>query len=99
MGLGLGAVGFLGAGLAACGGGDDDGGNVGTAEGALGFTAIAANSGDAITVPTGYSHAVFCRWGDPLFANSPPGRPMRATPRPTRRCSSATTTTGCTSSR
>ena len=35
------------------------------------FWAVAANTGDAITVPAGYKHAVFCRWGDPLFADSP----------------------------
>ena len=83
-GLGLGAVGFLGAGLAACG--DDDGkaavaDNPGDGAGTippkdelpslLGFTAVAANSLDTITVPAGYKSAVFCRWGDPLFANSP----------------------------
>ena len=79
-GLATGAVTFLG-GVAGCGGGggsdDDDsspgGGNGGGSEPPLmlGFAAVAANSGDAITVPAGYKHAVFCRWGDPLFADSP----------------------------
>src|SRR5690606_6949607 len=26
-------------------------------------------------VPAGYRHHVFCRWGDPLFSNSPAWRP------------------------
>ncbi len=73
-GLGLGAVGFLGGSLAACGGGDDDPAPATPAPVMLGFTAVAANSGDAITVPAGYRSAVFCRWGDPLFANSPAWR-------------------------
>jgi secreted PhoX family phosphatase len=70
-GLAAGAVGFLGGSLAACGGGDDD---APAAPVMLGFTAVPANSGDAITVPAGYRSAVFCRWGDPLFANSPAWR-------------------------
>lgn len=76
-GLGLGAVGFLGTGLAACGGGDDDapptapdGGSPAPAS-LLGFAAVAAGTGDAIVVPAGYRSAVFCRWGDPLFPDSP----------------------------
>ncbi|WP_326544134.1 PhoX family protein [Pseudorhodoferax sp.] len=66
-GLGLGAVGFFGAGLTACGGGGDGD----SSEAMLGFAAVAASTGDDIVVPAGYKHAVFCRWGDPLFANSP----------------------------
>jgi secreted PhoX family phosphatase len=85
-GLGLGAVGFLGAGVAGCG--DDDSGSAVSANPAptdgsgttppkvaspslLGFDAVEANSLDTITVPKGYKSAVFCRWGDPLFPNSP----------------------------
>ena len=68
-GLGLGAVGFFGAGLAACGGGDDNSDEA--AEVMLGFAAVAASSADTVSVPAGYKHAVFCRWGDPLFSNSP----------------------------
>ncbi len=89
-GLGLGALGFLGGTLAACG---DSGSTPAVAAGArpdaadpalgvdeaharhrstfLGFEAVEANSLDAITVPRGYASAVFCRWGDPLFPNSP----------------------------
>ncbi|WP_119154909.1 PhoX family protein [Caldimonas tepidiphila] len=78
-GLATGAVSFLSGGLAACGGGNDDGSSPPpskepqkTSEPVmLGFGAVAANSLDAVTVPKGYKHAVFCRWGDPLFANSP----------------------------
>ncbi|MBU4610855.1 PhoX family phosphatase [Achromobacter sp. GG226] len=83
-GLGLGAVGFMGASLAACGGGSDD--DTVTPEPTptptptppktmLGFTQVAANTGDAITLPTGYSHQVFCAWGDPLFPQSPAWQP------------------------
>jgi secreted PhoX family phosphatase len=70
-GLAMGAVGFFGAGLTACGGGGDgdDSGPM------LGFAAVAASTGDDIVVPAGYRHAVFCRWGDPLFANSPAWKP------------------------
>lgn len=72
-GLGLGAVGFFGLGLTACGGGDGDGDD--TPEVMLGFSQVAANTLDTITVPAGYKHAVFCKWGDPLFANSPAWKP------------------------
>jgi secreted PhoX family phosphatase len=79
-GLGLGAVGFFTVPLAACGGSDDDvpvtppttpAPTPTPAKPLLGFKAVAANSGDAITVPEGYRAQVFCRWGDPLFSNSP----------------------------
>ncbi len=71
-GLAAGAVTFFGGSLAACGGSDDDPAPAPAPAPTLGFTAVAANSLDTITVPTGYRSAVFCRWGDPLFANSPP---------------------------
>ncbi|MDM4771762.1 PhoX family phosphatase [Solimonas sp. SE-A11] len=62
-GLAFGAVGFFGAGLSACDRSD--------AYPLLGFKSVAANSGDDVVVPEGYRHAVLCRWGDPLFADSP----------------------------
>jgi secreted PhoX family phosphatase len=74
-GLAVGAVSFLGAGLTACGGGSDDDDDTPPAPVMLGFTAVAANSLDTITVPTGYRSAVFCRWGDPLFSDSPAWQP------------------------
>ena len=40
----------------------------------LGFDAVPANSLDTVTVPRGYEWAVVCRWGDPLFPNSPAWR-------------------------
>ena len=64
-GLALGSVGFIGAGLSACSSDDT------APEAMLGFAKVAADTGDAIVVPTGYRHAVFCRWGDPLFSDSP----------------------------
>ncbi|MGB0867646.1 MAG: PhoX family protein, partial [Granulosicoccaceae bacterium] len=39
---------------------------------ALGFAAIAANSNDTITVPTGYSWQTVVSWGDPLFSDGVP---------------------------
>lgn len=78
-GLGLGAMGFLGSSLAACGGSDDDDTDSGsgtppTTAPLLGFAAVAASTGDTIVVPAGYQHQVITRWGDPLFANSPAWR-------------------------
>ena len=87
-GIGLGAVGFLGAGLSGCGDGSTEAAQatagspqLGTdpsrssttekTSSLLGFKAVPANSLDQITVPEGYRSAVFCRWGDPLFPNSP----------------------------
>ncbi|HWP19307.1 MAG TPA: PhoX family phosphatase [Burkholderiaceae bacterium] len=82
-GLAMGAVTFLGGSLAGCGGGDgDDRGNPGGGDNGggqppvmLGFAAVAASTGDEIVVPQGYKHAVFCRWGDPLFTRSAPWKP------------------------
>lgn len=74
-GLAMGAVSFLGAGLSACGGGSDDDDTPAPAPVMLGFSAVAANSLDTITVPPGYRSAIFCRWGDPLFPHSPAWRP------------------------
>jgi secreted PhoX family phosphatase len=68
-GLALGSVGFIGAGLVGCS--DDDNDPEAEPPVMLGFTAVAASTGDDIVVPAGYSHKVFCRWGDPLFSTSP----------------------------
>ena len=92
-GLGLGALGFLGSGIAACadsGSSSTDAvafGTDATVQGTgveaaharhrstfLGFEAVPANSLDTVTVPRGYAWAVVCRWGDPLFPNSPAWR-------------------------
>jgi secreted PhoX family phosphatase len=70
-GLALGAVGFLSPALVAC---SDNDGDEGDDAPLLGFAAVAANTLDTITVPAGYKSAVFCRWGDPLFADSPAWR-------------------------
>ncbi len=77
-GLGAGAVGFFGTGLAACGGGDDDeiidGGTpepVPPPAPKLGFKAVPISVADTITVPEGYQWAVINRWGDKLFAHAP----------------------------
>lgn len=71
-GLALGAVGFLSPALVACS--DNDGDDEGDNAPLLGFAAVAANTLDTVTVPAGYKSAVFCRWGDPLFADSPAWR-------------------------
>ncbi|MCK9511290.1 MAG: PhoX family phosphatase [Pigmentiphaga sp.] len=79
-GLGLGALGFMGGTLAACGGSDDDGpsddggGATPPTEPLLGFAAVAMSTADTIEVPAGYRHQIITRWGDPLFANSPAWR-------------------------
>lgn len=38
----------------------------------LGFTAVAANSLDTVTLPEGYSWNVVAKWGDPLWSKSVP---------------------------
>lgn len=81
-GLGAGAVGFMGAGLTACGGDDDDdssNGNPGTNPGGetpakpvgLNFKAVPISTADTVVVPEGYQFAVISRWGDPLFTGAP----------------------------
>ncbi|CAM3756297.1 hypothetical protein EV679_0717 [Kerstersia gyiorum] len=83
-GLGMGAVGFFGSTLAACGssgdkdddnhgGGDTDGSTLPKldAEQIKAFKGIPHNTADAITLPDGYASAVITRWGDPLHVYSP----------------------------
>lgn len=71
--VGLGVVTLMGGSLAACGGSDAVAVETPAPAPAalMNFKAIATNSGDAIVVPEGYSHAVLYRWGDALFAQSP----------------------------
>ena len=108
-GLGAGAVGFMGAGLTACGSDDDDDSPAKpTTPGKptpeqpkpvdLNFKAVPVSTADTVVVPEGYQYAVLNRWGDPLFAGAPPSRPTPATAAPIRRARSATTMTACTSS-
>lgn len=66
-GLGAAALPFLGM-LSACGGGDSDSEEP---ERMLGFTAVAAASGDAVVVPAGYVATAFLPWGEPINANGP----------------------------
>lgn len=68
-GLGLMATGFVGVGLSACGsggGGGDDDESSGDEVFKLGFTAVAKNLNDAVTIPTGYSYTALYRLGDPI---------------------------------
>ncbi|MFC4560680.1 PhoX family protein [Nocardiopsis mangrovi] len=37
----------------------------------LGFTSVAPNNNDAVTVPDGYDHNVIIRWGDPVLPDAP----------------------------
>lgn len=110
-GLGAGAVGFMGAGLTACGGDDDDddssGTNPGTNPGGetpakpveLNFKAVPISTADTVVVPEGYQFAVINRWGDRSLPVRRPSRPTPATAATTRPASSGTTTTACISSR
>lgn len=78
-GLGLGAIGFLGLGLAACGGSSSSDGWVADQAGLpefnpeeiKAFAGLEANTLDTVTVPEGYRHAVINRWGDKLHVSSP----------------------------
>ena len=80
-GAGLAAVPFL-SGLAACGGGGGASAETpstptapttpgATPERMLGFEAVAASTGDAIVVPTGYVATAFLPWGTPLTDAAP----------------------------
>ena len=67
---GAAALGFFGLGLAGCNSDsdddDDEDGSTPPAE-LLGFSAVAVNSLDVITVPEGYSHQVLIPWGTPIM--------------------------------
>ena len=64
-GFGLAATGFMGAGLTACGGGGG-GSTATTAAFSLGFTAVAKNLNDLVTIPTNYNYSPLYRLGDPI---------------------------------
>ena len=68
-GLGAATLPFL-AGLAGCGGSDDDT-TAAPAERPLGFTAVAASSGSDVVVPAGYVASAFVPWGTPVSALAP----------------------------
>ncbi len=73
-GIGLAATGLLGTGLAACGG--SDGAVVVPAIPAdtsfkLGFSAVAKNLNDLVTVPAGYTSTAVLRLGDPMNLATP----------------------------
>ena len=61
-GFGLAATGFMGLGLSACGGSGGDS----ASSFKLGFTAVAKNMNDLVTLPTGYSYSALYRLGDPI---------------------------------
>jgi secreted PhoX family phosphatase len=63
-GFGLAATGFMGVGLSACGG-DSVVVPIDTSF-KLGFTAVAKNLNDVVTLPTGYTSNVLYRLGDPI---------------------------------
>ncbi len=70
-GIGLAATGFMGMGLTACGGSDSIvSGPVDTSF-KLGFTAVAKNLNDVVTLPTGYTSTVLYRLGDPINSATP----------------------------
>ena len=61
-GFGLAATSFMGVGLTACGGGSD----AADTSFKLGFTAVAKNLNDQVTIPANYSYSVLYRVGDPI---------------------------------
>ncbi len=72
-GFGLATVTFLGGGSAAalggCGGSDDD--PAPTLSRPLGFAPVNTSTGDAVSVPSGYSAQTILPWGDPIRAGAP----------------------------
>jgi uncharacterized protein len=82
-GLGAATVPFL-AGLTACGGSDDPVAAApapappapqALAEAMFGFQAVAASTGDAVVVPSGYQATAIIPWGEPLMEGGPAFRP------------------------
>jgi uncharacterized protein len=72
-GLGAATLPFL-AGLAGCGGSDDEAAAPAPQERALGFTAVATSSGSEVVVPAGYVASAFVPWGTPVNALAPAWR-------------------------
>ena len=71
---GAAAIGFLGLGLSGCisdSGSDDDKDSGEPAPALLGFSTVAVNSQDTITVPDGYSYQVLIPWGTPITGAAP----------------------------
>ncbi|MDT0633908.1 PhoX family phosphatase [Salinisphaera sp. W335] len=69
-GLGLAATTiFAGAGLSACGGDSNGGGN--TATPGLSFNSIAGSSADAVSIPDGYRMQALIPWGTPITGSFP----------------------------
>lgn len=64
--LRAGAFGALAAGAVAA-----VGAPVAAARSGLGFTPVAPNTKDAVTVPAGYDQAVVVRWGEPIIPGAP----------------------------
>ncbi|MCQ9616702.1 PhoX family phosphatase [Paenalcaligenes niemegkensis] len=69
-GAGVGALGFLGLGATKAFAAPDEPSRV-AKQISLAFEAVAPNTEDAITLPSGYRSQVINRWGDPLFSYSP----------------------------
>jgi len=62
--FGLAATSFMGVGLTACGGGGSSAATDNAFK--LGFTAVAKNMNDVVTLPTGYTYSALYRLGDPI---------------------------------
>jgi uncharacterized protein len=73
-GLGAATLPFF-AGLAGCGGDDDDDPAPVVNEQPLGFSAVPTSSADAVLVPAGYVATAFLPWGEPINALAPAWKP------------------------
>jgi secreted PhoX family phosphatase len=67
-GVGAAALTFLSGGLAACGGGSSSSTAPAT-QSTLGYGAVAAYTGDGVSVAKGYTATPFVPWGTPLFSS------------------------------
>lgn len=66
-GVGAAALTFLSGGLAACGGGSSSS-SAPAPQSTLGYSAVAAYTGDGVSVAKGYTATPFVPWGTPLFS-------------------------------